>query len=43
LTEQAAEDAGKDISEDAQKSAKVIVYYADQAGQQVAHFFSKNF
>ena len=43
LTERAAEDAGKDISEDAQKSAKVIVYYTDQAGQQVAHFFSKNF
>jgi len=43
LTERAAEDAGKDISEDAQKSPKVIVYYTDQAGQQVAHFFSKNF
>lgn len=43
LTERAAEDAGKDISEDAQESAKVIVYYTDQAGQQVAHFFSKNF
>jgi len=43
LTEHAAEDAGTDISEDAQKSAKVIVYYTDQAGQQVAHFFGKNF
>ena len=43
LTEHASEDAGKDISEDAEKSAKVIVYYTDQAGQQVAHFFSKNF
>ena len=43
MTEHAAEDAGTDISEDAQKSAKVIVYYTDQAGQQVAHFFSKTF
>ena len=43
LTEHAAEDAGNDISEDVQKSAKVIVYYTEQAGQQVAHYFSKNF
>jgi len=43
LTEHAAEDASNDISEDAQKSAKVTVYYAEQAGPQVAHYFSKNF
>ena len=44
LTERAAEDAGNDISEDAQKSAKVTVYYAEQAGHQsAAHYFSKNF
>ena len=43
LTEHAAEDAGNEISEDAQKSAKVIIYYTEQAGQQVAHYFSKNF
>ena len=30
LAERAAEDAGNDISEDAQKSAKVTVYYADK-------------
>ena len=43
LTEHAAEDAGNDISEDAQKSTKVTVYYTEQAGHQVAHYFSKSF
>jgi hypothetical protein len=43
LTEHASEDAGKDISEDAEKSAKVTVYYTEQSGYQVAHLFSKNF
>jgi hypothetical protein len=41
LTDHAAEDAGKDISEEAEKSAKVTVYYTQQAGHKVAHFFSK--
>ena len=41
LTDHAAEDAGKDISEGAEKSAKVTVYYTEQAGHKVAHFFSK--
>jgi hypothetical protein len=39
LTDHAAEDAGKDISAGAGKSAKVTVYYTEQAGHQVAHFF----
>jgi hypothetical protein len=39
LTDHAAEDAGKDISEGAEKSAKVTVYYTEQAGHQFAHFF----
>ncbi len=39
LTDRAAIDAGKDISEGAEKSAKVTVYYTDEAGKKVAHFF----
>jgi hypothetical protein len=41
LTDHAADDAGKDISEGAEKSGKVTVYYTGQAGHKVAHFFSK--
>ena len=41
LTDHAADDAGKDISEGAEKSGKVTVYYTEQAGHKVAHFFSK--
>jgi hypothetical protein len=41
LTDHAAEDAGKDMSEGAEKSAKVTVYYTEQAGHKVAHFFSR--
>jgi hypothetical protein len=39
LTGHAAEDAGKDISGGAEKSAKVTVYYTEKAGHQIAHFF----
>ena len=39
LTSHAAEDAGKDISAGAEKSGKVTVYYTEQAGHKVAHFF----
>ena len=41
LTDHAAEDAGRDISEGAEKSGKVTVYYTEHAGHKVAHFFSK--
>jgi hypothetical protein len=41
MTQHAADDAGKDISEGAEKSGKVTVYYTEQAGHKVAHFFSK--
>ena len=39
LTERAAKDAGKDIAKGSEKSAKVTVYYTEQAGRKVAHFF----
>ncbi len=41
LTDSAARDAGKDIDADAAKSGKVTVYYTDEAGQKVAHFFKR--
>ncbi len=43
MTDHAAEDGGRDISEGAEKSGKVTVYYTEQAGHKVAHFFSKAF
>src|SRR5580658_7535964 len=38
LTDSAAKDAGKGIGEGADKSAKVTVYYTEDAGHKVAHF-----
>jgi hypothetical protein len=43
LSNHAADEAGKEISDAAQKSGQVTVYYTEHAGQQVAHFFTKNF
>jgi hypothetical protein len=39
LTDRAAEDAGKDVGQ--AKATQVVVYYSDEAGQKVAHFFRK--
>ncbi len=39
LTEHAAKDAGKGIGKGSEKSAKVTVYYTEEAGRKVAHFF----
>ena len=41
LTDHASEDAGRDVSAGAKDSAKVTVYYTEQAGHKVAHFFGK--
>ena len=41
LTDRAARDAGKDIAEGAGKSEKVTVYYSEEGGHKVAHFFKK--
>ena len=43
LSKQAAEDAKGNVTDAAQKAGKVTVYYTEQAGHQVAHFFTKNF
>jgi hypothetical protein len=39
LTDNAAKDADTDISESAEKSRKIIVYYTEEGGQKIAHFF----
>jgi hypothetical protein len=39
LTEHAVKDAGKDIAKGTEKSAKVTVYYTEEGGRKVAHFF----
>jgi hypothetical protein len=41
LTERAASDVGKDIDGAADGSARVIVYFNDEAGERVAHFFKR--
>jgi hypothetical protein len=41
LSGQAAKETGKDIATGTGKSAKVIVYYTEEAGRKVAHFFKK--
>jgi hypothetical protein len=39
LTDSAARDAGKDIAKGSEKSGKVTIYYTEEAGHKVAHFF----
>jgi hypothetical protein len=41
LTDRAAEDAGKDVGRDTKDASQVVVYYSDEGGQKVAHFFRK--
>jgi hypothetical protein len=41
VADHAAEDAGKDIGAAAEKSGKVTVYYTEESGRKVAHFFEK--
>lgn len=41
LTENAAKDAGGDIAHGTDKTAKVSVYYTEDAGRKTAHFIKK--
>ena len=41
LADRAVKDTGKDIGEGAEKSGKVTVYYTEEGGHKVAHFFKK--
>ncbi len=42
ITEHASVDAGKDIGEGAKKAGKVTVYYTEEGGKKIAHFFKGN-
>jgi hypothetical protein len=41
LTGRAATDAGKDIAAGTEKGTKVTVYYTEESGKKIAHFFEK--
>jgi hypothetical protein len=41
LTEHAAAEAGKDVDEAAADATKIIVYYSDEGGRKLAHFFRR--
>jgi hypothetical protein len=36
-------DAGKEIQKSADKSARIMVYYSEEGGDRVAHFFQRSF
>jgi hypothetical protein len=42
LTDHAARDAGRDTDDAAKKSAHVVVYYSEDAGHKLAHFFESH-
>jgi hypothetical protein len=41
LTARAATDVGRDVDSGAVDATRVVIYYADDAGQQVAHYFKR--
>ena len=41
LTERAASDVGKDLDATGAGTAKVVVYFDDEAGRRVAHYFKR--
>ena len=41
LTDRAAAEAGQDVDQAETSATKVIVYYSDEGGRKVAHFFKK--
>ena len=43
LTDSAAKDAGQDVEAGTEKTAKVTVYYTEEGGHKIAHFFRKAF
>ena len=42
LTDHAAKDGGKDMTEGAEQGTRVTVYYSEDAGKKVAHYFEKS-
>jgi hypothetical protein len=41
LTERAATDVGKDVDREDADTPRVVVYYSDEGGQRVAHYFKR--
>jgi hypothetical protein len=41
LTDRAATDVGKDVDRAATDTTRVVVYYVDESGQRVAHYFKR--
>lgn len=41
MSDRAAVDAGRDLGKGGEKSEKATVYYTEEAGQKVAHYFKK--
>jgi hypothetical protein len=41
LTARAAAEAGRNVSDESQGGEKVVVYYSDEGGRRVAHYFKK--
>jgi hypothetical protein len=41
LSDRAATDVGKDVDRAAVDTTRVVVYYANEAGQRVAHYFKR--
>ena len=41
LTDRAAAEAAKDVDQTGTGATKVLIYYSDDAGRKVAHFFKK--
>jgi len=41
IADHATEDAGKDIAKGSEKAAKVTVYYTEEGGKKVVHFFER--
>ena len=41
LTDSAAKDAGKDVSEGRREVCEITVYYTEESGRRVAHFFKR--
>jgi hypothetical protein len=41
LTERAAADVGRDVDSAVAHTTRVVVYYADESGHQVAHYFKR--
>lgn len=42
MADHASVDAGRDVGKETEKSAKVTVYYTEDAGKKIAHFFESH-